>query len=88
MCLLGGRDDEQALVCLCNRDYFCLTLVQYTTLPLRWFSHAHLARCPGSCRAHTFYYLQALVWLSNREILDASRGRPFNRKMTNSRVFL
>jgi len=24
-------------------------LLQYTTLPLLWFSHAHLACCPGVC---------------------------------------
>ena len=30
-------------------------------------------------------YEQALVCLSNREIVDASRGRPFHYKMANDR---
>jgi len=33
-------------------------------------------------------YEQALVCLSNRDILDVSKGRPFLRKMANDRCFL
>jgi len=32
-------------------------------------------------------YEQALVCLSNEEILDVSRGRPFHCKMANCRLF-
>ena len=36
---------------------------------------------------HTHMYEQALVCLSNREIVDASRGRTFHCKMANNRFF-
>jgi len=32
------------------------------------------------------FYEQALVFLSNREIVDASRGRTFHCKMANNRL--
>ena len=34
---------------------------------------------------HSPDYKQALICLSNREMVDASRGRPFHCKMANDR---
>jgi len=42
----------------------------------------------GAQGVHLFRpYEQALVCLSNREIVDASRGRTFHCKMANNRSF-
>ena len=39
-------------------------------------------------RRGVYIYEQALVCLSNREIVDTSRGCTFHCKMANSRFFL
>ena len=43
--------------------------------------------CCYCCYYYYYCYEQALVCLSNREIVDASRGRIFHCKMANNRVF-
>jgi len=44
---------------------------------------------PPFCMPYTIqHYEQALVCLSNREIVDASRGCTFHCNMANNRVFL
>ena len=56
------------------RRGYCARITHHFILP----THLH---CPPWCNE------QALVRLSNREIVDASRGHTFHCKMTNNRFF-
>ena len=77
--------------------YLYLYLYMYTYIICKYtYTHTHIhmrqfatlcvvvrsGRTSGCVR-----YEQALVCLSNREIVDASRGRTFHCKMANNRFF-
>lgn len=63
----------------CPHTYVCTYELTYLHTYMHTYMQTHLL---------TYLHQQALVCLSNRKIVDASKGRTFHWKMTNNLVFL
>ena len=80
-------------MCVCVFIYLCVCVYththRYLSRNIATYLLTHMSINIHLCaRAHVCEDEQALVCLSNREIVDASSGRIFHCKIAKNRVFL